>query len=89
MIKNKVCEVVRIADQNSLLTGLKTELVTELQQEILNLIKELVLQMRLAHDISWREPKEFEDVGSAYRQFGIADFRAFLRPLRELFLVFK
>src|SRR5262249_9180963 len=62
MVEDQIDEAVRVADQDPLLPGLEAEAVTELEQEILQTVQELVLEMRLAHHLPGLQSEELEDV---------------------------
>ena len=78
---------MRIPDEDPFLAGLETESVAKLQQEFLQFIKELILQMRLAHDFPWLQAKEFEDVGIADCQPRRFFLSTLLRQFREFLFV--
>ena len=62
MVKHQIDKVVSIADQDSTLASFEAKPLSEFEKEFLQLIQQLVFEMRFTHDFRRPEAEEFEDV---------------------------
>ena len=63
VIKNKIYVKMLIIDSYSFLPGFKTEPVTELHKELLQMIKQCCFQVTLTHFIFLWQTKELKNIG--------------------------
>ena len=62
VIEHQVDKEMLVADQDAFLASFKAEAMTEFQQEVLQLVDELLLQMRFAHHLGRLQTEELENV---------------------------
>lgn len=88
MVKNHINKIMGIADQNALLSGLKTETMPKFQQELLNLVQQLVFQCGFAHNLFRLQTKELKNIGIADIQLRFRHFGCGMRKFGKSCFIF-